>query len=852
VAVSPDGALVLTIDVDGHAIVLNLARKTIVHRFSFRGAVRDAQFSPDGRYLAVTNAHKMEVWRSPTLELVFSPFVLHRTYTGHFADVTSVDWSPDSAYLLTCSKDATARLYTLHPMPGFIPVTLSGHRDHLVAGFFGASDALYTVSRDGGVSVWVWAPQGSEARRVVGPTRGGSPLEATAAALEAEEEDVAARVKARHSIAMLASRIAHDVPVPVRDPLTGVVSLVKGQWVLQGAHYIRQEGSRVKSAAFHRGTGLLVVGWDSGAFGLYSMPDGTVLHTLSVSAHEVHSVAISPRGDWLALGSRTLGQLLVWDWQAESYVLRQQGHAYAVTTAAHSPNGQLVATGGGDGKVKVWNAASGFCFVTFAEHTAGVTGITFIGGKGGHGLAVLSSSLDGTVRAFDLVRYRNFRTLTAPGTGTSVQFMCVAADEAGEVIAAGGMDPFNVYIWALATGQCTDVLAGHSSPISGLAFNAATALLASSSWDKTVRLWDVYRSGDATEVLTHGSDVLAVAFRPDGGELAVAALDGTIALWDVKRGVQTGAIDGRRDVAPGRKAGDARPAAAQIGAQHFTSVAYSPDGELLLAGGRSKFVSLYAPGPRLLLRRFALSHNRSLAGVLEKLRSDGVGESGTPLALLDLDSTEEDARRVPDESLPGVKKGDAVSRRHAPPEMRVSCVCWSPSASSFAAATPGGLLIFSRDEELVFDPFELGEGVTADAVHAALGAGQYARGLLLACHLGEAGLIEAALEATPTDLSRLVARALPVAFVDRVLGAVAALLHPSSARATPHVEFYLRWLLALLSGHSAAFTARPALFASSLRSAHRALLSRRETLVALAEGNRHLLDYLATGAELGV
>lgn len=46
----------------------------------------------------------------------------------------------------------------------------------------------------------------------------------------------------------------------------------------------------------------------------------------------------------------------------------------------------------------------------------------------GHGNAVLSASLDGTVRAFDLTRYRNFRTLTAP---TPTQFISLAVDQSG-------------------------------------------------------------------------------------------------------------------------------------------------------------------------------------------------------------------------------------------------------------------------------------------------------------------------------------------------------------------------------------------------------------------------------------
>ena len=48
----------------------------------------------------------------------------------------------------------------------------------------------------------------------------------------------------------------------------------------------------------------------------------------------------------------------------------------------------------------MWNTLSGFCFVTFVEHTAAVSGVAFTQS----GKAILSSSLDGTVRAFDLTR----------------------------------------------------------------------------------------------------------------------------------------------------------------------------------------------------------------------------------------------------------------------------------------------------------------------------------------------------------------------------------------------------------------------------------------------------------------
>lgn len=46
-----------------------------------------------------------------------------------------------------------------------------------------------------------------------------------------------------------------------------------------------------------------------------------------------------------------LGQLLVWEWQSESYVLKQQGHFNSMVALAYSPDGQYIVTGGDDGKV---------------------------------------------------------------------------------------------------------------------------------------------------------------------------------------------------------------------------------------------------------------------------------------------------------------------------------------------------------------------------------------------------------------------------------------------------------------------------------------------------------------------
>lgn len=60
----------------------------------------------------------------------------------------------------------------------------------------------------------------------------------------------------------------------------------------------------------------------------------------------------------------------------------------------------------------------------------------------------------GTVRAFDLTRYRNFKTLTST---RPTQFSCVTVDSSGELVASGSQDSHDIYLWSLQTGRLLEV-----------------------------------------------------------------------------------------------------------------------------------------------------------------------------------------------------------------------------------------------------------------------------------------------------------------------------------------------------------------------------------------------------------
>ncbi|PWA83051.1 periodic tryptophan protein [Artemisia annua] len=114
------------------------------------------------------------------------------------------------------------------------------------------------------------------------------------------------------------------------------------------------------------------------------------------------------------------------------------------------------------------------------------------------------------------------------------------------------------FLWSMKTGRLLDVLSGHEGQVHGLMFSPATAILASSAWDRTVRLWVVFDGKGLVETFSHTHDVLTIVYCQDGKYLAFNTLDGQIHLWDPIDGLLMYTTEGRRDIAGRRLMTDPR------------------------------------------------------------------------------------------------------------------------------------------------------------------------------------------------------------------------------------------------------------------------------------------------------
>jgi WD40 repeat protein len=107
----------------------------------------------------------------------------------------------------------------------------------------------------------------------------------------------------------------------------------------------------------------------------------------------------------------------------------------------------------------------------------------------------------------------------------------VAWNVSGEFLASCGDDK-TIRLWR---GEQSETLTGHTNLIYGVKWNA-NDLLASSSADNTVRLWDVQTCACLQVLSSHSAQVYQIAFHPEGSILASGSLDFSVKFWRVPEG----------------------------------------------------------------------------------------------------------------------------------------------------------------------------------------------------------------------------------------------------------------------------------------------------------------------------
>lgn len=223
--------------------------------------------------------------------------------------------------------------------------------------------------------------------------------------------------------------------------------------------------------------------------------------------------------------------------------IQKMTDSFLCTSIAFSPRGDVLASGGVDHIVKIWDVRTGKLLSKLEGHTYPVLTLAF----SPDGSRLVSGSGDTTLIVWDLEKRLKLHQLK----GHSLYVVTCDWDPNGDRIISGGVDS-TVRAWDSTTGEMTAKMEDHRTAVHAVRFSHDGSMLASGSSDQTIILWDAARDGLKLENVLqgHSGEVRSLAFSADNKYLASGSSEKELLVWSIEkraiegRGSAFGEIDG--------------------------------------------------------------------------------------------------------------------------------------------------------------------------------------------------------------------------------------------------------------------------------------------------------------------
>lgn len=324
-------------------------------------------------------------------------------------------------------------------------------------------------------------------------------------------------------------------------------------------------------------------------------------------------LAFTPDGQYLFFAdSQQPGRLTKRRATEKRHVRWSRGRGAPIIGVAVDRAGAVVAALGMDGTVKRWEVATGIDLPSFKVPLPKDSNNVL--SPDGSRLAVSSwqESADGrggsdAITIYSLTDGSEIKRLLSPGssivqmafTPTSDRLVCASADR-------------TVTIWDVHGGRAIRTLTGQKDNIRSIALSGDGRTVALGGWNGGLKTWSLETGRELISFRGHTDAVTALVFTTDGKQLVSGSRDMTVKVWDKDGGSEVETFRGHvgaiydlavsptRDVASSSSDGSIRVWDAGSVQEPWrrryptavTSVAYSPDGKSLAAGGPS-FVEVW-------------------------------------------------------------------------------------------------------------------------------------------------------------------------------------------------------------------------------------------------------------------
>lgn len=263
----------------------------------------------------------------------------------------------------------------------------------------------------------------------------------------------------------------------------------------------------------------------------------------------VASVAFAPTDSRLASIDEG-GRLILWDWRETRLVADWIAHVPGEHhdarpwnrrhDAVFSPDGRWLATGGGDGWVRVWDVGTQREVFALPTPARGVASLQF----SGDGRRLLTAAVNAELALWDLQGPQGPLPLARWHADTTWIFRAFFSRQGSEVIAVGNR---SISTWSLADPGRPSRVTDWTEFSDAIVASLDQERVASYSFEsERLKLWEPSHSGPAKEFEAAKSTIACLAFAPGGQRLASGGFDGCLGIWDIGLGTEQVRLSGHQ------------------------------------------------------------------------------------------------------------------------------------------------------------------------------------------------------------------------------------------------------------------------------------------------------------------